>query len=89
MKKFEDEYECKGRGSIRKIPIPMDKFKNQWWNLPWSVSSSTYFQIQNGSTYEENHLALNTKKNISFQSSREEDPYLAWRKHVSSEGGLL
>ena len=30
-----------------------------------------------------------TKKKTRFQSSREEDPYLAWRKHDSSEGGLL
>ena len=49
----------------------------------------TNFQSQNGSPYEEHRLTLNTKKNTSFQFSREEDPYLAWRKHVSSEGGLL
>ena len=89
MKKFEDEDECKGEGSIRKISIPMEKFKNQGWSLPWSVSSSTYFQSHNGITYEEHHLTLNTKKKTIFQSSRKEDPYLAWSKHVSSEGGLL
>ena len=89
INKFEDEDECKGIGYIYKISIPMEKFKNQWWSLAWSVSSLTYFQSQNGSTYEEHHLTLNTEKKTNFQSSREEDPYLAWSKHVSSEEGSL
>ena len=29
MKKFEDEYECKGVGLISKKSIQMNKFKNQ------------------------------------------------------------
>ena len=29
MKKFEDEDDCKGGGSIHKISIPMKKLKNR------------------------------------------------------------
>ena len=43
MKKFEDEDESKGEGSIRNISIPMEKFKNQCWGHPWRLSSSIYF----------------------------------------------
>ena len=32
---------------------------------------------------------LKLEEKTCFQSSREEDPYLAWSKHVLSEGGLL
>ena len=38
--------------------------------------------------YMNNTISLLTpEEKICFQSSREEDPYLAWSKHVSSEGG--
>ena len=85
MKKFEYVDECKGEGSIHKISIPMDKFKNRWWSLPWSVSNSSYFQSQNGSTYEEPISLSTLGEKTCFQFLREKYPYLAWSKHVSSE----
>jgi hypothetical protein len=50
-------------------------------------------KIQNGDTYGEQHITLNTilllEENTCFQFSRDEDPDLAWSKPVSSQGGLL
>ena len=48
-----------------------------------------FFKRWNGKTYGEQHITLNIKKKTCFQSSRDEDPNLAWSKLVSSKGGLL
>ena len=62
VKKFEDGDECKGGGLLWKNSIQMKKFKNQCWGHPWRISISIYLQGWNGSTYEEHHLTLDTKR---------------------------
>ena len=89
LNKFEDKDGCKGGGHICVISIPMKKFKDQWWSLTWSVSSLECFQKT-----EWKHIWITPshsqqQEKTCFQSSRDEDHDLGWRKLISSQGGLL